>query len=70
MPDTETKPWWRSKTILGAIAVLVAFIVRQVTPDAALDEDAVLNVLTLIGEALGALLVIFGRVTATQRLRK
>ena len=63
MPE-ETKPWWASKTILGALAVLVATAVRMIAPEADLGEGEILNVLTLATQFAGALFAIFGRFAA------
>lgn len=62
------KPWYASKTILGAIAVLVALVIRWIVPDADLQDDQVLNVLTLVAQAVGAVVSVFGRVVAREAI--
>lgn len=58
------KYWWQSKTILGALAVLIATAVRMIVPDAELEEETFLNLLTMAAQLAGAVLALFGRFKA------
>lgn len=62
----QSKPWWQSKTILGALAVLIVLVLREAFPD--LKEDDVLNILTLVSQAAASVLAIFGRVKADKKI--
>jgi hypothetical protein len=68
-PSPEAKPWWQSKTIQGAVVILVALIARQALGDKAPTEGELAQVIDLAASALGIVLVIVGRVTASQPLR-
>lgn len=56
------QPWWSSKTIWGAIAVLITIVARVFVPD--ITEAEVGNIITMIVEAIAAIFAIFGRVKA------
>lgn len=59
-----SKPWWQSRTIWGALIVLIAQLARLVEIDVDVESltDAALSVATLIG----ALLAWWGRLQAAQ----
>lgn len=58
------KPWWQSRTILGAAAVLLAQAANALGLD--VDEGHITEALTALVSAAGALLAIVGRVRARQ----
>lgn len=65
----ETKSWYQSKSALGAIVAVVAmvagFIGYQVTPEAqAQIVGMVFDAVALVG----AVVALFGRITATKRI--
>lgn len=64
-----TRYWWQSRTILGALAVLIVAAVRALAPESALTGDEVLGVLLDVTQAAGAVLAILGRVWARERIR-
>lgn len=62
----QTKPRYMSKTIRGAIIVLVHFVLNQAWVDISTEElepvvDAIINI-------IGVVLVIIGRASASTRL--
>ena len=63
----ETKPWWQSKTIVGAIVLLLSVLFAKVGLDVKSEtlQEVVQSVMTI----LGFVLVIIGRVKANKRLR-
>lgn len=67
--NTEvTKPWWQSTTILGALAVLAAIVLRTWVPD--VTDQEILDVLTKIAQVAGAILAIFGRIRASVKINR
>lgn len=60
--NAASKPWWQSKTILGALAVLLAAGASAAGID--LDEGTVTETLERVVTAAGAVLAIIGRITA------
>lgn len=66
----QPKPWWQSRTLIGAGVVLLASVARLVAPEIAIDvnatTDAALSALTLLGGALAW----WGRVRATRPIRR
>jgi hypothetical protein len=64
---TENKPWWQSRTIIGALTVVLASVLGG--GNAVLQQeltDLVLNAVAL----LGAVMSIYGRFFATSKLTK
>ena len=64
----QTKRWWQSKTVLGALAALIATGVRALAPDASVEEGEVLEVLTEVAQTAGMILAIVGRFMADRPL--
>lgn len=64
----QAKRWWQSRTILGALAVLIATVVRFFIPDTDLESGDFLNVLTQASQTAGAVLAIVGRLQAKSRV--
>lgn len=68
----ETKSWWQSKTIWGAIITVIAFIVQMlgwttITPEEqATLIDKLPTVATVVAELVGTILIIIGRIKAKQ----
>lgn len=67
MPDTKT--WYQSKAVWGAIAALLATLIRMTGHEPGADAvqqitDAALSAAT----GLGALLALYGRISATHRI--
>ena len=63
-----TKRWWQSKTVLGALAALIATGIRALAPESAVGEGEVLGVLTQVAQTAGAIVAIIGRFKADRRL--
>ena len=63
--EPETKPWWKSKAILGGVAAMIAGVVGLSVEDTAQLE----NSLTSIASAIGGILSIYGRVKAEKPIK-
>ena len=70
----ETKPWWQSKTIWGAIITIVALIlslfgvqIDEQTKQVLVNEFVAAA--TAIGGIVGAVLSIYGRIKAEKRIK-
>jgi hypothetical protein len=59
MSDTESKPWWQSRTIIGALVVFLGMGLRASGVDIVNEE--LTAILTLLLETVGASLAIWGR---------
>jgi hypothetical protein len=78
MDTHDIKPWYTSKTIIGALITLVSsfvaattdFTVSEALKNCAVDTvtDLVPSVMTGLS-GIGALLSIWGRATATKKIR-
>jgi hypothetical protein len=64
----ETKPWWMSKTIIGALVVFLGMGLRASGVDI-LNEELT-AILTLAMETLGASLAIWGRLSARKAIKR
>ena len=63
----ETKPWYQSKTIWGALIAMAAPLARHVGLDLPLADQAELaDLMTVLAGTFGALLALYGRLTATK----
>jgi len=63
----ETKPWWQSRTIIGALVAVIASVLGG--GNAVLQQeitDLVLNAVAIVGAAMS----IYGRFFATSKLTK
>ncbi|MGH9876014.1 MAG: hypothetical protein ACRD5H_00105 [Nitrososphaerales archaeon] len=60
----EFKPWWMSKTIIGAVIAGVSGSLGLV-----LDETAILSIIDNAGVVFGAALAIYGRVVAKKVIK-
>ncbi|WP_201153935.1 hypothetical protein [Rhodothalassium salexigens] len=69
--QTPTKPWYLSKTILGAIVTTLASLLQVfgVTLPATLQAE-IADALLLVATAAGAVLTVVGRLTATRAIAK
>jgi hypothetical protein len=68
MSDTETKPWWASRTIIGAFAVFLGMGLRASGID--LLNEELTAILTILLEAGGATLAVYGRVRARKAIKR
>ena len=68
MSDTETKAWWQSRTIIGAVAVFLGLALRASGIDILNEEITTLLTITL--EGVGATLAIVGRVRARKAIKR
>jgi hypothetical protein len=68
MSDPESKPWWASRTIIGAAAVFLGMALRTSGVDILNEELTAL--LTVLLEAGGATLAVVGRIKARKAIRR
>lgn len=66
----DVKHWYLSKTIWGAILAMVASIFQVAGLQIGLaDQSAVADAAVSIAGALGSLIAVYGRVTATTAIK-
>jgi hypothetical protein len=68
MSDTESKPWWQSRTIIGALVVFLGMGFRASGVDIVNEE--LTAILTLLLESVGASLAIWGRMQARKAIKR
>jgi hypothetical protein len=68
-PVEDTKRWWQSKGVIGAIIVILVLAARQLGYEITGEDQTSLTdgVVNLAG-TLGALLSLVGRLTATKQV--
>lgn len=66
---SDSKPWWQSRTLLGAFITLASAAAgaNGLQVDSALQGD-VMNTLTAAGSVAGAAISIWGRLKADSKL--
>lgn len=71
MESQGTKQPWHSRTLWGAVAMLVAMVLRWFSVEA--DPDALTDDLLKIAEAInvivGVVLIVVGRIKATKQIK-
>ncbi|MDF1607270.1 hypothetical protein PZ897_03670 [Hoeflea sp. YIM 152468] len=66
---TDIKPWWRSRTLWGAIVTLAASALGLAGIDLGdADREALIDLLSALGATLGGLVAIIGRLAAKHRI--
>lgn len=66
---TDTKPWWQSRTLWGAIVTLASAGLGLAGLDLGnADREALIELLTSLGAALGGVIAIAGRISAKSRI--
>jgi hypothetical protein len=66
----DLKNWYHSKTIWGALVAIGASVLKATGIDiAAGDQGAIVDSLVNIAGAVGGLLAVYGRLTATSVIR-
>lgn len=67
----ETKPWWTSKTIIGAIVAVIGVGIRLAGYELAeADQAVVTEAVGTLFNVGGSLFAIYGRVTAAAAIGK
>lgn len=69
MPPEDTKRWWESKGVLGAIIVVVSIVAGQLGYQVAPEDQGALTdqVFDMVG-IVGALIALIGRLAATKQV--
>ena len=65
---TEEKPWWQSRTIIGIVVMLLAQVLKWFHVD--IINEELTDIVTIVMEATGAGLAVYGRVKARKTLRR
>ena len=66
MTKSNTKPFYLSKTLVGALVLLASFVVSQL--DLAISEGEIASIIEGVVALVGGLLVVYGRITAEKTL--
>jgi hypothetical protein len=64
----EEKLWWKSRTIIGIVVMLLAQLLKSLHVDIVNEE--LTDIVTISMEAIGAGLAVYGRVKARKTLRR
>lgn len=62
VPSPPAKDWWRSKTVLGALAIVIPLLLQRIFPG--LTTEAVLAFLMDLSQAIGSFFALLGLRTA------
>ncbi|MBC7279854.1 hypothetical protein [Hoeflea sp.] len=66
---TDIKPWWQSKTLWGALVTIGSAALGLAGLDLGdADREALIELLTSLGAAIGGVIAIFGRIKAKSRI--
>lgn len=65
--EVKSKPWWQSKTIIGAVAAILAAVLGMVLKTE-VGTDELVEILTGIVTVVGGILAIYGRVKADTQI--
>jgi hypothetical protein len=61
------KPWWQSRTLLGVLILLLGTLANRYQLN--LGDQQISDIVTQAFELIGTALTIWGRITATEKLR-
>lgn len=64
----EEKSWWQSRTIIGIVVMLLAQVLKWLHVDIVNEE--LTDIVTIVMEAAGAGLAVYGRVKARKTIRR
>jgi uncharacterized membrane protein len=64
----EEKAWWQSRTIIGIVVMLLAQVLKWLHVDIVNEE--LTDIVTIVMEAAGAGLAVYGRVKARKTIRR
>ncbi len=66
---TDIKSWWQSKTLWGAIVTIASAALGLAGLELGdADREALIELMTSLGAAIGGVIAIFGRITAKNRI--
>ena len=66
---TDIKPWWQSKTLWGAFVTIGSAALGLAGLDFGdADREALVELLTSLGAAIGGVIAIIGRIAAKSRI--
>lgn len=60
------KKWYKSKSVIGGIVAILAFVVSITGID--LDEGTITELVTVIFEAVGLVVAVYGRIVAQYKV--
>ncbi len=68
---TNRKPWWASKTLYGVLMIVLGIIAQRAGWNwGAGEEAAVGGIVTELLQLVGVIVATYGRLTATEKLRR
>lgn len=65
--EADPKPWWQSRAIWGALAVIISQVLAMV--GVSLDAPAITEILFQAAGLVGGILALVGRIGAQQPIR-
>jgi hypothetical protein len=73
MPEKETKPWYASKTIWGAIVTIISLLlslkgiqIDEQTKQVLIDQGTA--AITAVGTFIGSIVAVYGRIKAEKKI--
>ncbi len=64
----ETKPWWKSKGVMGSLAVIIVSVFNMF--DLNIDESTVTEILMQLSTVIAGATALYGRLVARYRIWK
>jgi len=66
--DDGAKMFLKSKTMMGAVAALIGFILQYLDPQSPVSHPTIYNDVSVAFEVLGLFMIFFGRVNAEKKI--